>query len=120
MPVLRYGGNSCCCSSRLSIDPESGIGMVVMANQFLEEVYTKEMLPLIYGTYDSTSNLGMEKTTEAQYVRFSNTMWEGTLSILNMLMFKTVYSLPEDDIPWFFAEEEGRFEFADICDLNNF
>lgn len=117
VPVLGHGGNSCCCSARLSIDLESGIGTVVMANQYLEEVYTKNMLPLIYGTYDTSSNLGMEKATEAQYVRFSNTIWEGPLSILNMLMFRTVYCLPENDIPWSFSEEEGRFEFADICDL---
>lgn len=117
VPVLGHGGNSACCSSQICIDTASGIGTVVMTNQYLEEVYTQKMMPLIYGTYDSSSNLGMHKTSKEQYVRYSNTIWEGPLSILNMLLSKTLYTIPEDDIPWFFSEKEKRFEFADTCDL---
>lgn len=117
VPVLGHGGNSACCSSQMYIDTESGIGTVVMANQFLETQYTEKMMPLIYGNYDTDSNLGMHKTTKEQYVRFSNTIWEGPLSILNMLMSKTLYCIPDDDIPWSFSEKRQRFEFADTCDL---
>lgn len=117
VPVLGHGGKSSSCSTQLCIDTESGIDTVVMTNQYLEEVYTSKMMPLIYGTYDTASNLGMHKTSKKQYVRFSDTIWEGPLSIINMVMSKTLYTIPEDDIPWFFSEKEGRFEFADTCDL---
>lgn len=117
VPVFGHGGNSYACSTQLNIDPESGIGTLVMTNQFSEEVYTKKMMPLIYGTYDTTSNLGMPQTSDQQYTRFSNTIWEGSLSIFNMLMFKTVYTNPDSNVPYFFMEKEGRIEFAEAVDL---
>lgn len=117
VPVVGHGGNSSACSAQLNIDLESGIGTLVMANQFCEEIFTKKMMPIIYGTYDTAENLGMPEITEEQYVRFSDTIWEGPLSILNMLMVKTVYYLPDNSLPWIFSETGNRFEFSEPVDL---
>ncbi len=116
VPVVGHGGNSYTCSSQLCIDLESGIGTVVMTNQYEEEVYTKQMMPLIYGSYDTSSNLGMPVSSEEQYVVMAGTIWEGPFSILRMAL-KTFYTAPPDNTPYMLLEEEGRIEFGDITDM---
>lgn len=115
VPVLGHGGNSYGCSSQLHIDPESGIGTVVMVNQYLETVYTKEMMPLIYGSYDLTSNLEMPKPSQKQYVRLSQTFWKGPFKILNLIY--TFHGTPDGTIPYTLSENGKYIELADICDL---
>lgn len=116
VPVLGHGGNSYGCSAQLYIDQESGIGTVVMTNQYLEETYTKKMMSLIYGTYDTASNLGMPKASEDKPFRISRTFWEGPLSILNTLMLYTGFGTPGDNLPWTISQDGKRFECADIVD----
>lgn len=117
-PVLGHGGNSYGCSSMMLIDPESGIGTVVMVNQYVETVYTENMMDLIYGTCDKSSNLGMPKSTKKQCIKLSRTFWKGPLTILGIL--ETGYTLPDEinsNTLWMLSEKEDRFELADITDM---
>ncbi len=47
--VYGHGGNTAGMSSKLQLDPVSGIGIVVMTNQTQEQAYTADMEKIIFG-----------------------------------------------------------------------
>lgn len=52
--VVGHGGNTAGCSSYIIVEPDSGIGAVVMTNQQNECVFNYDMIDLIFGKYDRT------------------------------------------------------------------
>lgn len=52
-PVIGHSGGTSGFSSNFVFNIESGVGTVVMTNQIMEEIYTREMLEIIYGEYQA-------------------------------------------------------------------
>ncbi|MCM1158820.1 MAG: beta-lactamase family protein [Bacteroidales bacterium] len=116
VPVITHGGNSYGCSAIMAIDTDSGIGTVVMTNQYTESIYTEDMLPLIYGSPASADSIPVPQSTEQQYVTQTRTFLEGPLSILSA--FGTGYTRPDNDIPWSYSSNDGvaKFQFTEAVD----
>ena len=51
-PLYGHGGNTVGCSSYLLLDPENGVGAVVMTNQQGEGYYNHYMMEQLFGKYD--------------------------------------------------------------------
>ncbi|WP_310832210.1 serine hydrolase domain-containing protein [Paenibacillus pedocola] len=51
VPALEHGGNTLGFSSKFTIDPASGFGMVVMTNQYNEWEYCAGLTDKVFGTY---------------------------------------------------------------------
>lgn len=49
--VIGHSGNTKSCSAQLMFDPESGVGIVVLANEEGESAFSYGLLSLIYGSY---------------------------------------------------------------------
>lgn len=54
--VIGHSGNTAGCSSSLFLDLENHIGMVVMTNQYGEEIYCHRMPELLFGPYGGTAS----------------------------------------------------------------
>lgn len=56
-PALEHGGNTLGFSNKLIFDPKSNFGLVVMTNQFEEEVYCFGLVQKLFGDNYSTSSV---------------------------------------------------------------
>nr|WP_154892436.1 serine hydrolase domain-containing protein [Paenibacillus xylanexedens] len=56
-PALEHGGNTLGFSNKLVFDPESNFGLVVMTNQFKEEVYCFGLVQKLFGNNYRTSSV---------------------------------------------------------------
>lgn len=109
--VIGHGGNTAGCSSNLLIDPESGIGVVVMTNQKNEVNYNFNLMNLIYGKYKydkSIYTIPDIESTKAVYIN-ARTITKGCLSIYSFLCTKPDLKYTEDAYShfWVFSNENG-------------
>lgn len=82
--VRSHGGNFTGTSAQLIIEPESGVGMVVMVNQRFEEIYTNTMPELIYGSYTENPWAGEGSKKEVGVYREARSVVEGPLAMENI------------------------------------
>lgn len=82
--VRGHGGNFIGTSARLIIEPESGVGMVVMVNQRFEEVYTNTMPELIYGSYIDNPWAGEKIEVKGGVYREARSVVNGPIAIENL------------------------------------
>lgn len=54
--VIGHSGNTAGCSSSLFLDLENHTGMVVLTNQYGEEIYCHRMPELLFGPYEGTAS----------------------------------------------------------------
>lgn len=64
VPVLGHGGNTIAFSSNLLLDPLSKTCAIILTNQGYEEIYTSEIMPLIFGDFNPESSLVKETEVE--------------------------------------------------------
>ena len=79
--VPGHGGNTAGCSSYLLIQPETGLGAVVMTNQQNEEVYNFELMELIFGEFDEEEFFGGKRELPTGMYRSSRTVRRGVLKL---------------------------------------
>ncbi|CAH1205839.1 D-aminopeptidase [Paenibacillus auburnensis] len=65
VPALEHGGNTLGFSSKFTIDPASGFGMVVMTNQYNEWEYCAGLTDRVFGTYKPQAS-GMDLPDSVQ------------------------------------------------------
>lgn len=109
MMVMNYGktvyghsGNTSGCSSTLLIEPESGIGAVVMTNQSQEIYYNRLMLQdLVFGKYNTDKSESISDTLKEGYYLNLRTCVEGPLKLYNLFNFMKI-------------EQTGDYTYSDI------
>lgn len=79
--VRSHGGNFTGTSAQLIIEPESGVGMVIMVNQRFEETYTNMLPELIYGSYADNPWAGEGSQTVAGVYRAARSVVKGPLAL---------------------------------------
>jgi hypothetical protein len=83
--VIGHGGNTAGCSSYLQIDPEAGVGTVIMTNQSGEGIYNSKMLYSIFGEREFA---GYASLADASGVfTQSRAIYRGILSAVKPLMY---------------------------------
>lgn len=94
-----HGGNTQCCSSYITFDPEKQIGCVVMTNQSGEGFYNGELFESIYGTMNWGDN-----ATEVKHGVYhpARTVLEGHFKVMGESY------LSEDELEdWFWTYNEN-------------
>lgn len=86
--VIGHGGNSDCCSSGLAFDPDSGIGVVVLTNQYFESVYDEGIKNLVFGSYEDSPLYHTNESIDGDMMIMTRTYLKGPNSIANPLMEK--------------------------------
>lgn len=95
LSVYGHGGNTAGQTSNLLIEPQSGIGMVVMVNQFGEQTFAIEMPEIVFGKLDpSEYNLENRVIPEGFFASL-RTVAVGPFSIMKNI---NLISMEEDDI----------------------
>lgn len=113
--AVGHGGNTAGCSSYLLLEPESGIGTVVMTNQYQENVYNTEMMRLIFGEFQEEAYFSGEREEPSGIYRSARTVRVGPLKILSMAYESGEW---EDDTCWVYSDSQGAekvtYAYADI------
>jgi len=107
LPVYGHGGNTAGQTSNLLIEPRSGIGMVVMANQYGEHTFAIEMPEIVFGTLDP-SKYNLENRSIAKgFFTSLRTIAVGPFSIMKNL---NLIAMEEEDINslWEVGEVDGK------------
>lgn len=95
LSVYGHGGNTAGQTSNLLIEPQSGIGMVVMVNQFGEQTFAIEMPEIVFGKLDpSEYNLENRVIPEGFFASL-RTVAVGPFSIMKNI---NLIAMEEDDI----------------------
>lgn len=67
LPALEHGGNTAAFSSKFTLDPASGFGMVVLTNQANEWEYTTGLTDKVFGEYKPEAYSGdMPESSEVE------------------------------------------------------
>lgn len=109
MLVMNYGktvyghsGNTLGCSSTLLIEPESGIGAVVMTNQSQEVYYNRLMLQdLVFGKYNTEKNENVSDKLKEGYYLNLRTCTDGPLKLYSLFGLMKI-------------EQTGDYTYSDI------
>lgn len=81
--TIGHEGNTAGCSSCLLLQPEKGIGVVVMTNQAYETVYNSEMMELFFGQYQR--DLYTKETPPPSGIyRTARTVRQGPLKFMSL------------------------------------
>jgi len=112
--VLGHGGNSHGCSANMEIEPKSGVGVVVMTNQYLEEVYNEDMMRLIFGSFKDSTLADYNKQGAEGYLLAARSVLKGPVSLESMREEKMGYGGVEagDEGFWALSESDGRKKIA--------
>ena len=81
--TVGHGGNTAGCSSLILVEPQSGLGAVVMTNQQNESVFNDRMMDLIFGAPDGTRYFDGTAEPAGAY-RIARTILAGPLKILSV------------------------------------
>lgn len=113
--VVGHGGNTAGCSSYIIVDPDSGIGAVVMTNQQNEEVFNYDMMDLILGEYDRAMYFDTAVTPKGAY-RAARTIMAGPFKIYGA-GFVGGFEFAEGS-PWSYVENspEGALVQTSVTD----
>ncbi len=82
--VIGHGGNTAGFSSYLRLDLRSGIGMVVMTNQYNEEVFNNDMPELIFGSFSDSGYFASNKKLVDGFFHSARTIKKGPLSLYSI------------------------------------
>lgn len=116
--TLGHGGNTAGCSSYLLIQPETGVGAVVMTNQQNEEVYNFEMMELIFGAFDEAEFFGGERELPEGIYRSSRTVRRGVLKLYSLGALTFEDSDRADFWVWDRGSGKVCCPYADFLPLN--
>lgn len=83
--VLSHGGNTTGSTAQFSIEPESGVGMVVMINQKEKDIYKEEMQQLVFGNYSESGFVEKVKPAEFGMYCDGRSVMEGPVSVSTMM-----------------------------------
>lgn len=102
--AIGHGGNTAGCSSYLLIEPESGVGVVVMTNQSQESIYNEDMMELIFGKFESEQYFSEERELPDGTYRPARTIRKGP-----MKFFSLSFASGEEDMDefWVYNMENG-------------
>lgn len=84
--TLGHGGNTNSCSAQLSVDPASGVGVVVVTNQMGESTFTGGIPSLIFGKYADNDRVKNAEITEREDISGSYVNRRGYFSGFPKLM----------------------------------
>lgn len=101
VPVIGHSGGTSGFSSNFVFNIESGIGTVVMTNQTMEEIYTRDMLEIIYGKYQAT-----DTTVPEGVYQPARTTKDGPFSFMKYQM--TFMTQDDLDTFWVHSTEDGN------------
>ncbi|KXT83031.1 Beta-lactamase [Streptococcus sp. DD11] len=110
LSVLSQGGHTVGFSANLLLDLESGVGMIVMTNQSIEERYNFAMPELVFGQR-KTASPATQKNFEPGYYRSFRIFNSGPLSIAKIVPpFLDRFSSPDalKDEFWTLDDSSGR------------
>ncbi|MBR1692590.1 MAG: beta-lactamase family protein, partial [Lachnospiraceae bacterium] len=79
-----HGGNSRGCSSKLLLDLRSGIGAVVMTNQYGETVYNSKMMELIFGKFSEEQYFDAPREEPEGVYCIARTVREGPFKLISL------------------------------------
>lgn len=79
--VFGHGGNTAGCSSYVLVQPESGIGAVVMTNQSGESTYNGKMMDIIFGKYNYENYFSEPKPSPSGFFKSARTVLKGRLKL---------------------------------------
>lgn len=82
--VIGHGGNTAGCSSYLLLDIENQVGMVIQANQYVEEIYNFQMPELLFGEYEGTAS------DYSGLIMSARTIFHGPLKLYRLLSVTNV------------------------------
>jgi len=82
--VIGHGGNTAGCSSYLLLDIENQVGMVIQANQYVEEIYNFQMPKLLFGEYEGTAS------DYSGLIMSARTIFHGPLKLYRLLSVTNV------------------------------
>ena len=111
--VIGHGGNSGGFSSYILLDLESGIGQVIMTNQFQEKIYNYKMPELVFGPKKSPNKQSYAKFHPGYY-RSARTFNSGPFSFLRTVPGYTYYINEKADAAqlngdfWVASESQGQ------------
>ena len=100
--IVGHGGNTAGCSSYILVEPESGLGAVVMTNQQNEAVFNDHMMDLIFGASDRTLYFDRTENPAGVY-RTARTILAGPLKIYSAGF--TGDFADDDSQPWHYVED---------------
>ena len=89
--VVGHGGNTTGCTSYLYLDPESGIGMAIMTNQFNEQLYSFGLPLLVFVSEEKQAQAAAAEDENALpedlpgYVELSRSIFSGPLKLYRLL-----------------------------------
>jgi CubicO group peptidase (beta-lactamase class C family) len=93
--VIGHSGNTPSCSSMLAIDPDTGVGTVIMTNQQNEGIYNYRLLYEIFGTKDLSGSYNLtDEDISGVYIPSRN-IFKGILKISGI--FNIVPVISNDD-----------------------
>ena len=113
-----HGGNTAGCSSYLLIQPETGVGAVVMTNQQNEEIYNFEMMELVFGAFDEAEFFGSERELPTGMYRTSRTVRKGVLKLYSLGAL--TYEDSDREEFWVWDRENGKvcYPYSECLQLN--
>lgn len=93
--VLEHGGNATGSTARVLLEPETGIGMVILVNQKEERIYQDGPPELVHGKYTDSKLVKEEHPIEPGVYRDARTILNGAISLTGL---REVYIIPEGGI----------------------
>lgn len=119
--VLGHGGNSYGCSANMEIEPDSGIGVVVMTNQYLEETYTDGMMELFFGSIKDSELADYNQQGIEGFMLDARTVLKGPISLESMRSEKSGFGSIDAGVGgfWILSESQGR-EIISVSSDNDY
>ena len=109
VPVLGHDGNTLGCSSRLMLDFENGVGMVVLSNQLGGSLYRTKMAEKVFGTAEYHYDL------DGHYMP-ARSVFSGSSKIYyNLFLYKACHITSEMVDGMYINQIGDRFEIS-TCD----
>ena len=107
LPVYGHGGNTAGQTSNLLIEPQSGISMVVMANQSSEQTFAVEMPEIVFGKLNPSDYNLENRVIPKGFFTSLRTIAVGPFSIMKNL---NLIAMEEDDINalWDLSNVDGK------------
>lgn len=116
VPVLEHGGNMPGFSSKLIFDSESRLGLVVMTNQSVEQVYCEELVRKVFGNNYSSSTV--TSGNEGYYLP-SRRIDSGFRKGAGLVLLKKYTTMDLSNFPNV-MEREGKVQKASVTNVDYF
>lgn len=107
LPVYGHGGNSAGMTANLLLEPQSGLGMVIMTNQSSEQVFSLQLPEVVFGVFDAPSYGLPDREIPQGFFRSSRTIAVGPFSLMKNLNLVSMEEGDQDSY-WELDEDNGR------------